>query len=531
MVAQYSQGLRSQRAVPQYEPTPLTQTHEGGLAHQIDDWMRLDRFLVMGSTGGTYYVNERDHTLDNLDVVRRCVALDGLRVIQRIIEISETGRAPKQDPCIAAFALASVDGNEATKRAVYAAFGRILRIPTHQMHFAKFREAVGGGWGTGLRKAYGRLFNDAEPRDLAYDAVKYQTRDGWALWDLLRLARPKPVDAEHDALYRYIKNGSISEGLPADVAGFLLAVAAVKKLANEPREAAKLIAEHRIPREAIPSELLTQSIVWEALLPSMGITALIRNLGNMTKVGLISNGSAAEREIVNRLQTVDILRKGRVHPIAVLAALKIYEQGKGFKGARIWTATRRIVTALNESFYACYGNVDPTGKRIRIALDISSSMIGNTVAGMEFLSARELEAALLLVFLNTEACDLVGFSHNLVDLNGAIKPSTTIQEAMRIMASLPFGGTVCSLPIREAGANGKDFDAFVTMTDNETSDAHNVSEWLNKYRQQTGHRVTHSVLAFTANEVSIGDPNDPDVFNVAGFDAAAPRLIADFIRG
>lgn len=532
MVSTYDKGLRGATAVPTFEPTPLTATHNiGGQAHVADDWMRLDRFLVIGTTGGTYYVGERDHTLENLDVVRRCVAADGVRVVNRIVEISHAGRAPKQDPCIAAFAVASVEGDTATKRAVYANFGKVLRIPTHQMHFARFREAVGGGWGAGLRRAYSRLFNDATAKDLAYDAVKYQSRDGWALWDLIRLARPTPSDAAHDALYRYIKDGTITTAIPDETRVFLEAVAELKGMTSDPRGASVLIDRYRIPREAVPSELLTSPLVWSALLPSMGITALLRNLGNLAKHGVLAQGSDAERFVVGKVQDADVLRKGRVHPISVLVALKVYEQGKSVKGDGVWTATRRIVTALNEAFYTCYGNVEPTGKRIRVALDTSNSMT-QSVLGMDYLSAREAEAAIALVFLNTEqSVDLLGYSDYVVDLNPLIKPATTIQEAMRILGSFQPRNTFCSLPVQEAIQSGRDFDAFVSMTDSETSDRNGVSGYLRQYRQQVGHRVTHSVLAFTATDVTIGDPNDPHVLNCAGFDAAVPQLVADFIAG
>lgn len=532
MVKQFIHGLRGTAAAPVFEPTPLKPTNNFGLAHMADDWLRLDRFLLIGSSEGTYYVKEAAHTLDNLEVVRACVAADGPRVVHRIVEISEAGRAPKQDPAIAAFALASVAGDAETKRLVYANFGRVLRIPTHQLHFAAYREAIGGGWGAGLRRAYGRLFNDATPRDLAYDAVKYQSRDGWALWDLLRLARPTPVDGAHDALFRYLKNGTIGEGMPAEIAVFLDAVSELKALTNEPAKAAALIAEYRIPREAAPSELLREAAVWEALLPAMGITALLRNLGNLAKNEVLTAESAVERFVIGKVQDADVLRKGRVHPISVLAALKVYEQGRGVRGSGTWTATRKMVAALNEAFYACYGNVQPIGKRIRLALDISASMNGNRVAGMDFMSARELEAALTLVLLNTErSVDLVGFSTTLTDLNKRLRPATTIQEAMRAIDGLPFGGTICSLPIRDALAAGRDVDAFITMTDNETSDAQGVSPALRAYRERVGHRVTHSVLAFTATDVTVGDPRDPDVLNVAGFDSAVPALVADFIAG
>ena len=39
------------------------------------------------------------------------------------------------------------------------------------------------------------------------------------------------------------------------------------------------------------------------------------------------------------------------------------------------------------------------------------------------------------------------------------------------------------------------------------------------------------VVGLTATKFSIADPNDPGMFDVVGFDAAAPQGIADFIRG
>ena len=35
----------------------------GGFAWHIDDWKRLDRWLFLGSEGGTYYIGEHKLTL------------------------------------------------------------------------------------------------------------------------------------------------------------------------------------------------------------------------------------------------------------------------------------------------------------------------------------------------------------------------------------------------------------------------------------------------------------------------------------
>jgi len=57
---------------PQSEPIPGTDqvpNSGGGFAFAIDRWDRLDRFLVLGSEGGTYYIGERELTVENARVV------------------------------------------------------------------------------------------------------------------------------------------------------------------------------------------------------------------------------------------------------------------------------------------------------------------------------------------------------------------------------------------------------------------------------------------------------------------------------
>ena len=52
----------------------------GGYAWPVDKWTRLDRFLVLGSEGGTFYIGERKLTQENAQAVIECLAEDGRRV-------------------------------------------------------------------------------------------------------------------------------------------------------------------------------------------------------------------------------------------------------------------------------------------------------------------------------------------------------------------------------------------------------------------------------------------------------------------
>jgi 60 kDa SS-A/Ro ribonucleoprotein len=126
----------STKTTPQSEPIPGTHqvpNSAGGHAWQLDDWARLDRFLVLGCEGGTYYVGERELTIENAKIVQRCIAADGVRTIDRIVAISDAGRAPKNDPAIFSLAMAAKLGDEPTRRAAYAALSKVCRIGTHLM--------------------------------------------------------------------------------------------------------------------------------------------------------------------------------------------------------------------------------------------------------------------------------------------------------------------------------------------------------------------------------------------------------------
>ena len=72
--------LFNRRVTPQSQPIPgssQVRNSGGGYSWQVDDWTRLDRFLILGAEGGTYYIAERDLVRQNHDAVVRCIKADG----------------------------------------------------------------------------------------------------------------------------------------------------------------------------------------------------------------------------------------------------------------------------------------------------------------------------------------------------------------------------------------------------------------------------------------------------------------------
>jgi 60 kDa SS-A/Ro ribonucleoprotein len=300
-----------------------------------------------------------------------------------------------------------------------------------------------------------------------------------------------------------------------------------------------VIRIYKLTREMVPTQLLTEPVIWAALLDGMPLTALVRNLGVMSKVGLLVSGSSAMHTVVARLGDRDAIWRARIHPLAVLAAMKTYAQGRGMKGQGTWTPVPQVVDALDGVFYLAFGNVTSTRKRIMLALDISGSM-GSPVHGMPYLSCSEATAAMALVSAAVEPNHrIVGFtagsypsmyaaySTGLSPL--AISPRQRLDDVVRSISNIKFGGTDCALPMVEALKHRWAVDTFVVYTDNETW-AGNIhpAQALREYRERMGIAAKLVVVAMASNGFTIADPNDAGMLDVVGFDTATPNVISDF---
>src|SRR5215212_704126 len=519
----------------------------GGFAWAVTDQVQLDRFLVLGTEGGSYYTAERPLTIENAKAVLRAIEADGPAVVRRVVEISEAGRAPKNDPAIFVLALAASRGDPATRRAAFEALPRVCRTGTHLLHFARFAEAF-RGWGRGFRRAVADWYTQPADR-LAYQAIKYGSRDGWSQRDLLRLAHPRGVSEQHQAILHWIVKGWEwvgDEPHPDPVLRRIWAVERARR-AETVEDVVRLVREYRLPREAVPTRWLGQAVVWDALLETdMPTTALIRNLATLTRVGLLAQGSEATARVVAHLGDRDRLRAARVHPIAVLAALKTYASGRGARGHGTWEPVAPIVDALDAAFYATFENVEATGKRWLLALDVSGSMGGGMVSGVPGLTPRVATGAMALVTAATEPTyTMVAFSAPSDGKLGgqfgggdsgltqvALSPRQRLDDVLTQLDAIPMGGTDCSLPMRWALERKLPVDVFVVYTDNETwyGPIH-PAQALRRYREQMGIPARLVVVGMVSNGFSVADPENAGMLDVVGFDTATPAVMADFVRG
>jgi 60 kDa SS-A/Ro ribonucleoprotein len=493
----------------------------GGYTFQVDDEARLRRFLLLGTDGGTYYAGAEDHTMKNFDVLVRMADTDPRRLVDIIVDISTRGAAPKQNPALFALAYASAYGDPGY---ALSKLPEVARTGTHLFLFAGYVEQF-RGWGRGLRRAIAGWYTGKTPDELAYQAVKYRNRNGWTHRDLLRLSHPTTSDDSLRSVFQWIITNTAGDTAPALIGTFL---AAQEPGADVP---ALIRRGDGLSWEMLPDTALADPKVWDALL-ERGIpqTALLRQLPRLTRLGLLPQVGGWTSSVAARIADPERLRRARVHPLNVLVAQRTYASGVSLRGSSEWRPTRIIVDALDAAFYAAYGAVEPAMKRTLIGLDISGSMGFSTIGGLP-LTPREASAAMALVTMATEPDSaVVGFSNRLIPLS--ISPRQRLDDVMRDITGLPFGGTDCSLPPRWALKQQLEFDTFMVITDNETwSGLQHPHQALQEYRDKTGIPAKLVVVGTTATECSIANPSDPGMLDIAGFDTAVPQLVADFSRG
>ena len=527
---------KTPKATPQTVQTPGTvQNNAGGYVYEIDKWERLDRFLILGTDGATYYCSERKMSLDNAKNVLECIKEDGVRTVNRIVEISDDGRAPKNDPALFALALCASHGDGDTRKLALNLLPKVARIGTHLFQFSHFIDGQ-RGWGSGLRNAIANWYNGMKPDRLALQVVKYPQRtaeegnakSSWSHDDLLRKSHARG-DELHNLIYQYVtKEGKLPDRVPEPLA--ILEGASRMKSAKTESEVVSLIEKYELPHELVPKEFGNSAAVWRALLPHMPITATLRTLNRLTSYGVIKPLSSELKTVVGRLTDAEQVKKARIHPIAVLAAIKTYSQGRGIKGSLTWSPIQQVVDALDEMLYMAFDAVEPTGKNIMLALDISGSMGMGGIGGLDFVTPREGTAVMSLATARSEKnYHVVGFSNELIPLN--ISPRQRMDGVLKTISGLPFGSTDCALPMVYALKNRLDVDAFFVYTDNETW-AGNIKpvEALRQYRNERNPQAKLVVCGMTGTPFTIADPNDAGMLDVVGFDSSAPAIMSDFIR-
>jgi hypothetical protein len=234
----------------------------------------------------------------------------------------------------------------------------------------------------GVADAVRRLYT--ERAALRYDGLTRQLR----MADVIELTHPEPTGAAQSALFRYLLDRRHHDDAAAD-AGTLPVLAAAAALAVVPAEGRREYLRERGPVALVEAgtswERLAgwlpggmDSEAWEAVIPSMGVMALIRNLRNFDRATI---GDQAVEAVLAKITDPVEVSRARLFPYQVWAA---------YKNAPLDNWKR----ALGRTLELTFGNV-PALDGTLVVIDTSGSMQA-PVSGRSTMARVEVAAVMAM---------------------------------------------------------------------------------------------------------------------------------------
>lgn len=486
-----------------------------------DRWARMERFLIAGSERGLYRAGRFELVPDDAPSVVECLGENGLRTVQTIAAVAQSGRVCSTDPTLLTLAMAAspafADGW--TNASALESLPQVARTGSQLCRFAAYVDNL-RGWGRGLRSAVANWYLDKAAPQLARLILKSRPSGGWSHRDLLRLAHPRPKDDGQNAVFQWVLDGKIPENLPRDLR--LIEGAAWARRAVYEDDVVRLVEEFSLTHEMLPTRWKQSPRVWEALLDEMPYAAMLRYLGKLSALGLLQQAAPASALMVARLMDRARILRSRVSPVTVLAALARYRQGGSG-----WGPIPSISRALDEAFHISLRTVEPSGRRLYVAIDAGPAMELARCFGLPQLTAGAASAALALQFTRTGQNPVMTAFHEILwhlDLG----PEDRLDRALRAVA--PGGeSSDLSLPVQNALQRGLRVDGFVILTSHLRDAQRAIAPAIEGYRQ----RLMPSAKLVVVGAAERAAPEfrgDPRNLWIAGFDASTPTLISEFLR-
>ncbi|XP_076000549.1 RNA-binding protein RO60 [Genypterus blacodes] len=516
-----------------------------GCPWEVSDKARLCRFLCYGSEGGIYTAREESR----VSVVNAGSLLSllqegrGGEVVEEIKRFSQDGRVVRLNPSLFALALCSQHSELKTRQAAFKALKEVCRVPAHLFSFIQYKKELKEGmkcgiWGRALRKAVSDWYNEHDAMSLAVAVTKCKQREGWSHQDLLRLSHTKPAHEAIALISKYVTKGwkevqvAYAEKENSEevvrVLSYLEVVEKVKHSCDE-TEVVNLIEEHTLEREQMLTDHLKSKQVWRALLKEMPLQATLRILGKMTANKVLEPGGSETAALCDRIQSETALKKAKIHPFSILVATENYKRGQGYQGQTKWDPDSSILKALDSAFYKSFMNVEPVGKGIVVAVDVSTSL-SSVVPGMS-ISTAVVAAAITMIFARTEAdIHVLAYSEDAV-VPCSISADMTLAQATIELLKIPSGTTDCSRPITWAIENNKAVDVFIVLTNNPLwTFAASPLASLKKHRQISGAHSKLVTCGLTSIGHAIADAEDRGLLSICGFDLGALSVIRNLAQ-
>jgi 60 kDa SS-A/Ro ribonucleoprotein len=534
MIMNYKFFTQKSKNTPQSEPLPgreaeMIQGRSGGYMFDAGIWKMLRRCLLIGTAQSSYYAGKQELTEDFFNVVKGAIAQNPSKVAEEILYASD-GRAINNSAPIFALVLLSMGETPEAKKAFQEIFFQVVRTGSHFYEWLNYTKSL-RGFGKIIREVGKNWLSREDVKGLAYQLLKYQQRQGFFHRDALRLFHVKPPTEDHQMLFNWVVKGW--EELPTEIPSeSLKQIWWYEWLKRNPEQTHEAILQGHLTHEMAAPVGKMDKEAWQLLFNEMPIGALLRNLGSLTEIGVIR---ADERRNLDHVENIlndkNRLRKGRIHPIDVLKALKTYQSGGTLgKSKKTWIPVPRISDILEKALELSFNTVEPTGKIFMHAVDVSGSMSYGVVDSVG-LSCCEIATTMALVTAKAEKNYMIrGFANDFRDLGITHKDS--FSSALKKASNQNFGATDAAVAYDWMISKKFKADVICFWTDSESwAGLKHPSVALAEYRKKVNPDIKAVYITLQPYQITLVDPQDPLSWDMGGFDPGIPRIIQMLASG
>lgn len=515
-------------------PRATSRNDAGGPAYALEPKHALAQLAATGCFNGTFYADAEKQ----LATLKSLVSQVNDNVFLAKLAIYSRERAYLKDmPAALAATLTARDTvlfHQVFDRVVDN--GRVLRTLFQMIRSGQFGKK---SLSSSLQRAFQRWLNTASPEKLLSASIGHDP----SLRDILRLARPTPVDNCRRALFGWLTDKEQSKWAPAgevDLPEQVQLLVAFRTAETAEQQIALLDRLHA--RWDFLADTAKGAKVWVEIAQKMGPQALRMNLNTLQRHGVFED-VAMVRTVAERLADENEIRRSRQFPYQFFAAyLNASDE-----------VPQAIKAALHKAAEIACGNVPELPGPVVIGLDVSGSMqspvTGNRGHGGTSKTRCVDVAALVAAAILRRNPDSIVVPFDTQAFDAKVDPSDSFLSLADRLARYGGGGTDCSMPIRMANAAyaKRKFAGVVLVSDNESwvyqgrpyfygagGSTGVVTEWQqfvqNQVRLQGGDTTGPKLICIDLQpNATTQAPERSDILNVCGFSDAVFGVISAFL--
>ncbi|MGJ8657827.1 MAG: vWA domain-containing protein [Akkermansiaceae bacterium] len=494
-----------------FAPKADTVNLAGGIAYEMEEREALAQFVVTGCFNGTFYQTAEDQ-LDK--VISLAAQVDDVFLAQTALYSRK--RAYMKDAPALLCAILAGRNTELFNRVFSEVIdnGKMLRNFVQIM-----RSGVTGrtSLGSAPKKRVQEWLNGADDDALLFASVG----NAPSLADVIKMVHPSAKDARREAYYGHIIGNKVVKSLlPEKVQAF---------------EAWKRDRRQALPD--VPFQLLTSQALnmkdWMKIAENASWQMARMNLNTFARHGVFKKRGMVQM-IAGKLSNTKLIRRARVFPYQLLAAyLNVGD-----------AVPVEIRNALQKAMEISLENVPEINGKIAVCVDISGSMhspaTGYRKGSSSALRCIDVAALVGAAILRKNPDALILPFENKVVKTG-LNAYDSVMTNARKLASLPFGGTNCSAPLKWINQKRLSVDMVVFVSDNESwldspyygrfgtgSATATMDEWTKLKRRCVNAKM--ACIDITPHDTK-QMKSRKDVLNIGGFSDQVFKLLAQFAKG